>query len=248
MLKLSNINISILFLGFTTISIVCTLESDGFQYSRQLGDVEYDGSLSIKLKHTLENFHNGEFIDRGVVDIRSIRTGAVALQQTSLQPSDRNKLKESASTDGIYRLRSIVRGADGKETTFLTWTKACFLVESNLTDIITVSLDYAGSVIAVSLSTPVAVCKGLDASDDDLRFFNTTVYVKHMEQGPIPDTATYIQKLEKERESRERGETKDNRSFLAKYWMYIVPVVIFMLLSGAANPEGPAGNGGGGGR
>lgn len=32
-----------------------------------------------------------------------------------------------------------------------------------------------------------------------------------------PDTASYIQKLEKEKEARERGEVKDNRSFLAKY-------------------------------
>lgn len=32
-----------------------------------------------------------------------------------------------------------------------------------------------------------------------------------------PDTASYIQKLEKEREAKEKGEVKDNRSFLAKY-------------------------------
>jgi hypothetical protein len=34
--------------------------------------------------------------------------------------------------------------------------------------------------------------------------------------GFSPDTAAYIQKLEKE-----RGETKDNRSFLAKYVSYL---------------------------
>lgn len=32
-----------------------------------------------------------------------------------------------------------------------------------------------------------------------------------------PDTATYVQKLEREREAREKGEVKDNRSFLGKY-------------------------------
>lgn len=85
-----------------------------------------------------------------------------------------------------------------------------------------------------------------------------------------PDTASYIQKLEREREAREKGEIKDNRSFLAKYvciellctykyiyynfnmnksqlkydnffqWMYIVPIAIFVMISGATNPE-PAG-------
>ena len=33
-------------------------------------------------------------------------------------------------------------------------------------------------------------------------------------------------------------QVPDNRSFLAKYWMYIVPVVLFMAINGAAAPEG----------
>jgi len=34
--------------------------------------------------------------------------------------------------------------------------------------------------------------------------------------------------------------------FFSLQWMYIVPVVIFVVLSGAANPDGGAGAGGGG--
>ena len=33
------------------------------------------------------------------------------------------------------------------------------------------------------------------------------------------------------------GETTENKSFFAKYWMYIVPVGIFMLINSAAGPE-----------
>ena len=36
----------------------------------------------------------------------------------------------------------------------------------------------------------------------------------------------------------EKGEVKDNRSFLAKYWMYIVSVVLVMAINGAASQEG----------
>lgn len=32
-----------------------------------------------------------------------------------------------------------------------------------------------------------------------------------------PDVAMYVQKLEQEKVAKERGETKDNRSFFAKY-------------------------------
>lgn len=59
-----------------------------------------------------------------------------------------------------------------------------------------------------------------------------------------PDTASFIQKLEREREARDHGEVKDHRGFFAKYWMYIVPVAILVLVSGATSPD-QGGSGGG---
>ena len=41
--------------------------------------------------------------------------------------------------------------------------------------------------------------------------------ISYMEQGPIPDVGMFIQRVEQEKIAKERGETKDNRSFLAKY-------------------------------
>ena len=61
--------------------------------------------------------------------------------------------------------------------------------------------------------------------------------MQQMENGPVPDTAAFVQKVEEEKRKVENGEVKDNRSFLAKYWMYIVPVVL-MAINGAASPEG----------
>lgn len=84
-----------------------------------------------------------------------------------------------------------------------------------------VSLDHAGSVTAVTQSVNngnTDNCRDLTARDfEALDDFNTDVYVKPMESAPIPDTASFIQKMEREREARERGETKDNRGFFAKY-------------------------------
>ena len=70
--------------------------------------------------------------------------------------------------------------------------------------------------------------------------FRSKVSAQQMETGPSPDTAAFIQKVEQEKLAQQRGETKDNRSFFAKYWMYIVPVVLVMAMSGG-NPEGGAG-------
>ncbi|KAJ8931398.1 hypothetical protein NQ314_015695 [Rhamnusium bicolor] len=75
----------------------------------------------------------------------------------------------------------------------------CMLVEAELDDRLSVSIDYVGRVIGVTLViASKSTCEGSHSS------------IK-------PDTASYVQKLEKEREAKEKGEVKDNRSFLAKY-------------------------------
>ncbi|CAG9836548.1 unnamed protein product [Diabrotica balteata] len=86
-----------------------------------------------------------------------------------------------------------------------------------------VSIDYLGRVVGVSLViVSNSACEGAIVLYENLKEFNTVVYARRTETGPIPDTASYVQKLEKEKEAKEKGETKDNTSFLAKYWMCIV--------------------------
>lgn len=61
----------------------------------------------------------------------------------------------------------------------------CALVESGLSDVLTLSLDHNGGVVAVTASAPFVHCQGGVPSDNKLRFFNTTVIVKHMDIGPV---------------------------------------------------------------
>jgi len=51
-----------------------------------------------------------------------------------------------------------------------------------------------------------------------------------------PDTIGYLNKVEKERSQRE-NPTKDNRGFLAKYWMYIVPIALVMMVQNAGSGQ-----------
>lgn len=45
-----------------------------------------------------------------------------------------------------------------------------------------------------------------------------------------PETATYIQKLEKEKRDKAAGQTQDNRSFLAKYVSFIFSTMFLTML------------------
>ncbi|KAB0802770.1 hypothetical protein PPYR_04956 [Photinus pyralis] len=202
-------------------------------------NIEYDGWVHINLQHSLTFTENPVFTERGNVTIQSLRTGTSVVQQKPLAQSDKVKLRDLAATNKFYQLKSIVTLADGSQVSFLSTVKACMLVESELNDILSVSLDYSGRVITVTLAVPsTSTCEGAVVPIDKLKEFSTNVFVRHTENGPSPDTATYIHKLEREREAKERGDVKDNRSFLAKYWMYIIPVIIIMVISSATNPDG----------
>lgn len=52
--------------------------------------------------------------------------------------------------------------------------------------------------------------------------FNTDVLIRHTEMAPFPDTTSFIQKLEREREARERGDVRDNRGFFSKYVSFVL--------------------------
>uniref|UniRef100_A0A336KIP4 ER membrane protein complex subunit 10 n=1 Tax=Culicoides sonorensis TaxID=179676 RepID=A0A336KIP4_CULSO len=217
--------------------------------SKFIGNVKAEfsdlGWLNIQLFHALQG---DEFTLRGNITVTNLNTGALNINQQTLSDSEKQGLKSLAENNKLYRLKATVIGSDGQKYTYLTSSKACSLVRSQLLDTIWISLDHVGFVLGVSQTIPSSRksddCQKLEQYDlDALEEFNTDVYVKHIEVAPVPDTATFIQKMEMERQARERGDLKDNRGFFAKYWMYIVPVAILVLISGVTNPENQNGGG-----
>nr|CAG4651503.1 EOG090X0JXR [Simocephalus serrulatus]SVE94639.1 EOG090X0JXR [Simocephalus serrulatus] len=196
-------------------------------------ELESDASSVILLSHSLGSRAQES---RGQINVRSLKNGLVNIQQDSSY--NLKDYREAAENNEFYHLEAAVK-YNGVERTFLTSTKACLIYESQLTDIITIHVDLLGNIYGVSLATP----HNLQCTGNVPEFepeFNTTVLISYMEHGPIPDVAMYVQKIEQEKVAKERGETKDNRSFIAKYWMYIVPLVLVFMMSGASNPDAPA--------
>ncbi|CAB0038811.1 unnamed protein product [Trichogramma brassicae] len=206
-------------------------------------ELDFDGWLHVRLFHSLDDTPEPNFIERGNITISSIRSGAAITAQSAISESQLQKLMSLAKNNGLYRLKATVTTSSNSETNFLTSVLACNLLGSGLEDYVHIWLDSSAEPIAVNL-----IATGPCTLDEPMtKQWSTDVQVKYPDGGPVPDTATYIQKLEKEKLARESGEVKDNRSFFAKYWMYIVPALIFFVLSSATNPEAAAAGGGGGG-
>lgn len=201
-------------------------------------------AFEVKLLHYLDNSNFST--ERGTVLVHSTDSSDVTFNQNPLSSEDIQKLKTLGEKNDFYRMDIVIRQTNKKDYTLSTFAKACAMIESRLRDNFNVYLDHAGNVVGVSLAPTEELCVGQNVPKSELKSFRSNMYFYSPETGPVPDTLSYIQKMEREKEAREKGGPKDNRSFFAKYWMYLVPLVIFFAVSGAGSNEAQNAGGGGG--
>ncbi|XP_056609036.1 ER membrane protein complex subunit 10 isoform X2 [Triplophysa dalaica] len=210
-------------------------------------DTDFSG-LSVPIEHSFEVDDVPRFRLRGALQFRGGRESSVYLSQNQLSEKDRNTLKDVAAVDGLYRIRvprvslqadrQSERQHDGHLTAFV---RACSLVESHLSDIITLHTDVSGYVIGISIVTIPGSCRGIEVEDEvDLEVFNTTISVVAPVTAPVPETAPYIERMEQEMEKKGKNP-QEQKSFFAKYWYLILGGAVFLMATNSAQtPPGGA--------
>lgn len=91
-------------------------------------------------------------------------------------------MQELALNNELYRLKVTVKTLSGKETSFLTFTRACLIVGSNLNDVLTLHLDHLDSPFAVNLATTSGSCNSFNELNTNK--FTTTIFLRRPETGP----------------------------------------------------------------
>ena len=183
-----------------------------YGYSSILEEANDDnqGGLVLKMEHSFDN--GKSYSNRGTVTIHSLRSGAVSIQQEDLTEAEKNSLEELCDQDALYLVRAVSNSGEALAS-YRSAHHACNLVDTGLSDLFTIQLDWRHKLVSIHLSTPSLPNK---VPLTTLAGFKSKVYVQHMESGPSPDTASFIQRIEEEKLAKQRGDTKDNRSFFAK--------------------------------
>ncbi|XP_025085922.1 ER membrane protein complex subunit 10-like [Pomacea canaliculata] len=212
---------------------------------------EFEGSRTLLIEHSFDSGPEPVFTRRGTVVIHSLKSNKAQFSQAApLTHEEREQLAKLAYEDGIYRLRiPLNKGINTDADSYVsTFTRACGLYESGLTDQLTINFDPTGEVLGVSEHAIPGRCTGAIVDASNLTNWKTAVDAIQSVSGPVPDTQTYLEKVKRDEQERAKGQQGDNRSFFGKYWMYIVPVVIMLMIMSTADQQAGAGGGGGGGR
>jgi len=242
--------------NYIAIGIFCGILTFLFMKIVSGKKVEDDGGFAVDSSHLPIEHSFGlddKFSPRGNIVFRASKAGYASFKSaTELSNDEVDKLQRLVSDNGFYYIRSPTKigstisfeEANNETATkyVQTFVKACYLYGSRLEETITVSVDNSGNVIGLNIVSPRSACSTDEHYSNVPTMFNSSVVVQQQVAGAVPDTATFNKNLE-EVAHNDAVKSKDNRSFLAKYWMYILPVFLILMLSSQA--EQPAEGGGG---
>jgi len=194
-------------------------------------ELDMDGEITLRLEHSLDMGKSWK--DRGSLSFSKARSAIPTVNQGPFSDENLTILENLCSKNMFYLIKVSGEGIGELQS----YTPACTMLDSSLAEQITIFLDWRGNPVAANLASRIGVVGHKVTAGK----FDTRIQIQSMENGPTPDTAAYIQKMEEEKSRKMSGEKQDNKSFFAKYWMYIVPLCFILLINSAGAPE----NGGG---
>lgn len=116
--------LSVLVLSNQAVSLCMNIENKILISNQFQSYLEYDGWLNINLFHALNPAEPDLFTPRGNVTVSNLNSGTFSASQGPLTRQEQSHLKALAQANQIYRLKAIVIGPNGEESTFLTSSKA----------------------------------------------------------------------------------------------------------------------------
>jgi len=210
-----------------------------------IGQVDVIGNegqlVTLSLEHALTP---GNFKPRGQISYRNPNSlltsvnkisSTIKFSQTELSKEDKAKIRDLLNKDEHYQIR--VRLPYSSKLAYVTASvPACTLVASNFVDLIKLNLDQFGDIISIEYHTKVSSCTAMKDTSawDSLDKMETTIRLGFGVEGarPLREAILSPEQAKQDEESK--------KGWFAKYWYFLIPVVIMFVISGLTGATEPA--------
>lgn len=194
---------------------------------------------TLQLEHAFGS--NGGFEYAGEISYAFVETKGRSARPSgspkvlhTFQEGDAQRMQEVVDKADRFYIR--VREEDGRQPT--AWAPASCLAMANLREHIALHLDAKGGVEAVEIAPATGECSSEKAVQggrvDSAAQPRPTTTVKTAKEPPRLDPEV-ARDFSSSTTNPQPKSSKKNKSFLQKYWMYIIPVAV-LLLQSAQNP------------
>ena len=211
-----------------------TQDSDIFDLEYAIGSSDnFEKITTINLRKLRES-HSTYLALYQNVPASSLPSYSMNIFSSLISPSTKiqllNELKSSSNP--IYKMRIC------KKSVCLasTYTNLKSILSSNNIQLnLTLHLNSNNNINSITIKTDQLETK--ETIDENNYYLTINANILTMKVASAPDTQSYIEKVKKEMEMKSENSTENNKSFLAKYWFYIVPFVVIVFISSFLNPE-----------
>ncbi|CAG8525576.1 10094_t:CDS:10 [Acaulospora morrowiae] len=195
-------------------------------------ETDESGDLKYIVYHKL--FNQPTYSERGVLVLTPSRK--VTKYSSSIGTLSIQDFANGTHLDSFYQIKIV--NEQNPQKVLKSFTKACLLEASNFEDEIVVHLDKHNTIHHFDYYTSIGHCN----STTVLQFvnFKTTVHTIKSVNGASP-------KLTRALPLKEDGTVEkppEEKSFLQKYWWYLIPILILLSTSGAPEEGQQRGRGG----
>ena len=196
-------------------------DTDTFDLEYAIGSNDNFEKLTTLNLRKLKESHSSYLAMYQNTQLPTSPTYSVNIYSSLINPTTKNQLLKEFKTslNPIFRVTSL----------------NSLLASNNIQLNLTLHLNSNNNINSLTIKSDHLKTK--ETIDESNYYLTINANLLTVKVANSPDTQLYIEKVKKEIEAKKETNNDNNKSFLAKYWYYIVPFVVIMFISSFLNPE-----------
>ncbi|CAF3605488.1 unnamed protein product [Rotaria sordida] len=203
-----------------------------------------DDLVSLNFEDNID----GKFISFSKMNIRLSRQSNLDLPPSRTISSSQYERLINLNNDYQYYTLKVHFKRGTIQDYVMTSIPMCLILQAQLQYTVTLFINENGYIVGVQVTTGNSTCSlsNINKAEEKQEYnYKATMRLQLNDVGPQPEVQQFLDKLKRQQEAKLNSQENDNRPFILKYWKYLLPIVVIVLLQNVFTNDAAGGGGGG---